>query len=144
MALRLLPGPRLPFRVTHPTWTTLFTSTFHAQPGISCILHVQHLSTTRTVRASFNPTPVKGDPLWKKSAKICGLFTGSVVLGVFTVVSALFIHDAFTYTSKHVDRVPVSPLALHPETGGPKNLPIAKVLMGDEEVRSWISFQRHY
>ncbi len=84
---------------------------------------------------------MKGDPLWKRSAKICGFFTGSVLV---TAISALFIHDAFTYTSKHVDRVPVSPLALHPETGGPKNLSIAKVLMGDEEVRSWISFRRYY
>jgi NADH dehydrogenase len=32
-----------------------------------------------------------------------------------------------------MDRVPVSPLALHPERGGPKNLPIASVLVGDED-----------
>ncbi len=43
------------------------------------------------------------------------------------------MHDAFTYTDRHVERVPVSPLALHPETGGPKDLPIARVLVGDEE-----------
>ena len=106
------------------------------QSGMGYVLRVQHLSTTGAVRSSFSLLPIKKDPLWKKSAKICGLFTGSVVLGVFTVVSALFIHDVLTYSSKHVDRVPVSPLALHPETGGPRNLPIAKVLMDDEEVRS--------
>ncbi|KAF8723433.1 hypothetical protein AX14_009277 [Amanita brunnescens Koide BX004] len=33
----------------------------------------------------------------------------------------------------HVDRVPVSPLALHPETGGPKNLPVVRVQVDDEE-----------
>jgi NADH dehydrogenase len=27
----------------------------------------------------------------------------------------------------------VSPLALHPETGGPKNLPVARVQVDDEE-----------
>lgn len=47
--------------------------------------------------------------------------------------SAIFLHDAFTYTERHVDRVPVNPLALHPELGGPKQLPVARVLVGDEE-----------
>jgi hypothetical protein len=28
----------------------------------------------------------------------------------------------------------MNPLALHPEVGGPKKLPIARVLIGDEEV----------
>lgn len=67
-------------------------------------------------------------------AKWCGYLIGSAGFGLATVVTAIFIHDAFTYTSKHVDRVPVNPLALHPEVGGPKKLPIAKVLIGDEEV----------
>ena len=47
--------------------------------------------------------------------------------------SAIFLHDAFTYTDRHVERVPVNPLALHPETGGPKDLPVARVLVEDEE-----------
>jgi len=47
--------------------------------------------------------------------------------------AGIFIHDAFTYTDRHVDRVPVSPMALHPERGGPKNLPIAKVLVDDDD-----------
>ncbi|KAJ7438507.1 hypothetical protein FB451DRAFT_1448156 [Mycena latifolia] len=34
---------------------------------------------------------------------------------------------------KHVERVPISPLALHPERGGPKDLPIVRVLVDDEE-----------
>ncbi|KAF8350507.1 hypothetical protein F5887DRAFT_913519 [Amanita rubescens] len=33
----------------------------------------------------------------------------------------------------HLDRVPVSPLALHPEKGGPKNLPVVRVQVDDEE-----------
>lgn len=37
------------------------------------------------------------------------------------------------YSDLHVDRVPVSPLALHPKLGGPKNLPVASVTLGDEE-----------
>lgn len=61
-------------------------------------------------------------------------FTGfSAILGLSVLVGGVFIHDAFTYSDKHIDRVPVSPLALHPEHGGPKNLPIASVLVGDED-----------
>jgi hypothetical protein len=37
------------------------------------------------------------------------------------------------YSDLHVDRVPVSPLALHPKLGGPKNLPVASVALEDEE-----------
>jgi len=47
--------------------------------------------------------------------------------------TCIFVHDAFTYSEKHVDRVPVEPLALHPELGGPKNLPVAKVYLSDIE-----------
>lgn len=34
---------------------------------------------------------------------------------------------------KHIDGVPVAPLALHPTTGGPKNLPVAKSYLSDLE-----------
>ena len=57
----------------------------------------------------------------------------SSVLGIVIVGSCIFIHDAFTYTDQHVDRVPVSPLALHPKRGGPRNLPVASVLVSDVE-----------
>jgi len=50
------------------------------------------------------------------------------------VIGGVFVHDVFTYSDRHIDRVPVSPLALHPELGGPKNLPVATVLVGDEDV----------
>lgn len=52
---------------------------------------------------------------------------------MLAIGAGFFIHDAFTYTDRHVDRVPVSPLALHPERGGPKNLPVVKALLADEE-----------
>lgn len=47
--------------------------------------------------------------------------------------AGIFIHDAFTYTDKHIDKVPISPLALHPQKGGPKNLPIVASLVDDQE-----------
>lgn len=60
-------------------------------------------------------------------------FALSAAFGVLALGAGVFIHDAFTYTDRHVDRVPVSPLALHPVCGGPKNLPVVSVLLADEE-----------
>lgn len=57
----------------------------------------------------------------------------STALGIGILTGGLFLHDAFTYSERHVQNVPVNPLALRPETGGPKNLPIASSLVGDEE-----------
>ena len=62
-----------------------------------------------------------------------GYAVGSTVLGVTLITGAIFVHDAFTYSEAHVDKVPVSPLALQPETGGPKNLPIVAAFLSDIE-----------
>ncbi|PAV23518.1 nucleotide-binding domain-containing [Pyrrhoderma noxium] len=69
----------------------------------------------------------------KTVAKWSAFLCASSAIGIVLVGSAIFLHDAFTYTERHVDRVPVNPLALHPEVGGPKKLPVAKVLVADEE-----------
>lgn len=68
-----------------------------------------------------------------QTVKYTSYFFLSATVGVLAIGAGFFIHDAFTYTDRHVDRVPVSPLALHPERGGPKNLPVVKALLGDEE-----------
>lgn len=65
--------------------------------------------------------------------KRTGFFFASATGGIFLIGGAIFLHDAFTYNELHVERVPVNPLALRPELGGPKNLPVANVLMADEE-----------
>jgi len=57
----------------------------------------------------------------------------SSAFGVLAIGAGIFIHDALTYTDKHVDRVPINPLALHPENGGPKNLPVVKALVDDDD-----------
>lgn len=62
-----------------------------------------------------------------------GYAAASTVLGVTLITGAIFVHDAFTYTEAHVDKVPVSPLALSPETGGPKNLPVVSAFLSDIE-----------
>ena len=65
--------------------------------------------------------------------RFSGYFLLSSAFGILAIGGGIFIHDAFTYTDKHLDRVPVSPLALHPELGGPKNLPVVRVQVDDEE-----------
>ncbi|KAG1761709.1 pyridine nucleotide-disulfide oxidoreductase-domain-containing protein [Suillus occidentalis] len=66
-------------------------------------------------------------------AKYTGLVALSSTFGILLLGAGIFIHDAFTYTNKDVHRVPVLPLALHPEQGGPKNLPIVRALVDDVE-----------
>ncbi|EPS95185.1 FAD/NAD-binding domain-containing protein [Fomitopsis schrenkii] len=58
---------------------------------------------------------------------------GSTVVGTAVLLAAIFLHDAFTYTDEHIEGVPVSPLALKPGRGGPKNLPILERYLGDFE-----------
>lgn len=57
----------------------------------------------------------------------------STVGGVVVFGGLLFIHDIFTYADQHVARVPRSPLTLQPQNGGPKNLPVVKTDLGDED-----------
>jgi hypothetical protein len=70
-----------------------------------------------------------------------GYLALSSVFGILTVGTGIFIHDTFTYSDKHVDCVPVSPLALNPERGGPKNLPIIRVQVDDkqDEENIWLA-----
>jgi len=62
-----------------------------------------------------------------------GYAAASTVVGVVLITGAIFVHDAFTYTEAHVDKVPVSPLALCPQTGGPKNIPVVSAFLSDIE-----------
>ncbi|KAI0306399.1 hypothetical protein B0F90DRAFT_1689582 [Multifurca ochricompacta] len=90
----------------------------------------------RFLSASSTSTPNDSNRFLRygsKAAKYSAFTCFSAVLGLSVVVGGVFIHDAFTYSNRHIDRVPVSPLALHPECGGPKNLPVASVLVGDED-----------
>ncbi|KAJ7583007.1 pyridine nucleotide-disulfide oxidoreductase-domain-containing protein [Mycena floridula] len=84
-------------------------------------------------RAISTSSPPSAAQRVAKYAKYGGYLCLSSVVGVFGLGAAIFIHDAFTYTERHVERVPVNPLALHPEKGGPKNLPVARVYVDDEE-----------
>lgn len=104
--------PRLPLRPPRniPSLRLYTTDTQASTKGPS-----SYIQTTKTI------------------AKVTGLLCLSSAVGILVVGASILAHDAFTYNEKHVDRVPVNPLALHPERGGPKNLPVARVLVDDEE-----------
>lgn len=69
-----------------------------------------------------------------KTFTACGLF----VIGSGALVLAFFIYDASTYRHHSAADIPVSELALNPRRGGPKNLPIADVLVGDYDSESML------
>lgn len=91
------------------------------------------LRNTRRLLSTQPPPPPPRFRRLRTAAKWTGILGVSSVIGVAGLGTAILVHDAFTYQDRHVDRVPVSPLALHPERGGPKNLPIARVQVDDEE-----------
>ena len=95
------------------------------------------LATRQLARFSSSQVPPNTGGAWarraKAGAKYTGLFTLSTVGGVGALAGGILIHDAFTYNEKHADRVPVHPLALSPERGGPKNLPVVRIQVDDEE-----------
>ncbi|KAF5373596.1 hypothetical protein D9758_000773 [Tetrapyrgos nigripes] len=90
----------------------------------------------RRAFASESTSPPPKKPLYRRAltgVKWTGYILASSVLGMGVVTASIFVHDAFTYSDRHIDRVPVNPLALHPVKGGPKNLPVVKAQMDDEE-----------
>lgn len=98
-------------------------------------------------RAFFNPqysvrhnstTPEASEPTRRSSFRNA-VFKSFAYCGFFIVMSgaavvAFFIYDATTYReNSSAEDIPVSELALNPRRGGPKNLPIAEVLLGDSD-----------
>jgi NADH:ubiquinone reductase (H+-translocating) len=62
----------------------------------------------------------------------CGFF----IVGSGLIVFAFFLYDASTYREgPSAEDLPMSELALQPRRGGPKHLPIAEVLVDDEDSR---------
>ncbi|KAI6045551.1 hypothetical protein EDC04DRAFT_2140477 [Pisolithus marmoratus] len=125
-------------RVSQPTRLHLFHLGPRRVPRVPC---ATRFLTERAFQASTQQPSIPIEPrsrsrLLTRSlqvAKYTSYFALSAAFGVLAIGAGFFIHDALTYTDQHVDRVPVSPLALHPERGGPKNLPVVRVLLADEE-----------
>ncbi|THH28918.1 hypothetical protein EUX98_g5271 [Antrodiella citrinella] len=98
--------------------------------------------TSRTSNQAPPPPPPKPTSRLRNFAKYTLYLTASAAVGLFTLTGAIFLHDAFTYTEQHIEGVPVSPLALKPETGGPKNLPILQSFLGDIEDTEQIKLSK--
>ena len=109
------------------TQSSCVTPTFFRKQGL--LLRYQ-------TRAASQQTPILSSPRRHPYVRFGVRLIVSSVLGVGVLVGAILFHDAFTYSERHVDRVPANPLALHPRTGGKKNLPILEVNLDEEEEES--------
>lgn len=70
-------------------------------------------------------------------------WTGIFIVFSGALVVAFFVYDASTYKEEaQKGDIPVAEAALSPERGGPKNLPIAKVLVDDEDCETMLE-QKH-
>lgn len=88
--------------------------------------------------AAAGATPRPRSRVLKALYKTFAAF-GFFVIGTGVVVVAFFIYDASTYRESLSSKdIPVSELALNPRRGGPKNLPIADVLVGDYDSESML------
>lgn len=110
------------------------------------VLQWRTLAPTSTpIRSKSDKSEIaaKVQPL-RRSAIVTALTKLFTYCGVFIVSSgaivvAFFIYDASTYhESTTAADIPVSELALNPRRGGPKNLPIADVLVGDYDSESML------
>lgn len=75
----------------------------------------------------------KAPGLVRRVVRITGYTVGSIVFGLTATTAIILAHDALTYREAHVDKVPLHPLALAPNRGGPKNLPIVSAYPEDEQ-----------
>ena len=88
---------------------------------------------SRSVRSiSTHPTPHRGR-LFRFVYRFFA-YAGGFILVSGGLIVAFFIYDASTYREdlSYTD-IPVSEHALEPKRGGPKNLPIAEVLVDDDD-----------
>lgn len=88
--------------------------------------------SAQTAQAAQAALPKKAG-LLRKTLRFTGYTIGSIVFGITATTVIILAHDALTYREAHADKVPLHPLALSPERGGPKNLPILSSYAEDEQ-----------
>lgn len=95
---------------------------------------IPSLSSTITSnsRRNFSIPPESFSTKYPITATLTRLVL-STGLGLGVLLGVILLHDAFTYSERHVDRVPCNPLSLEPRKGGKKNLPILEVNLDEEE-----------
>jgi len=94
---------------------------------------VRSARSRRAFFATESTTSIPPLSRTRKVVRITALTCLSTIIGTCTLAVGILVHDAFTYNNKHIDRVPINPLALSPERGGPKNLPVVRSQVDDEE-----------
>lgn len=98
-------------------------------PVPNASIPVRFISDSTPAKAATPSRPRFLTALYKTFAAF-----GFFVAGTGAVVIAFFIYDASTYREDpSSEDIPVSELALNPRHGGLKNLPIADVLVGDDD-----------
>lgn len=81
---------------------------------------------------STRPLPTRG-PAFRFFYRFSA-YAGGFILVSGSLIVAFFIYDASTYREDlSLSDIPVSVCALNPRLGGPKNLPIAEVLVDDDD-----------
>ncbi|KAI9369514.1 hypothetical protein BJX61DRAFT_143392 [Aspergillus egyptiacus] len=109
---------------------------YHARrkPVPQCLASRAFFNPQYSIRRQSTSTPAVDGKLRIRNLVVkvfayCGFFI--VMSGA--VVVAFFVYDATTYRGSSAEDIPVSELALNPRRGGPKNLPVAEVLVSDDD-----------
>ncbi len=93
----------------------------------------QRLSAAHLRLISTKPLPDHRGPVSRFFYRFFA-YTGLFILTGAGLVFAFFVYDATTYKDNStISDIPVSEHALSPRRGGPKNLPIASILVDDED-----------
>lgn len=115
----------------------------HRRPELSrCLARCQSPNTASLVR--FKSEAAQPPQAVRRSSALSFLYKGFAYCGFFifssgVAVLAFFVYDATTYREEpSAEDIPVSELALNPPRGGPKNLPIAEVLIGEHDSEGMI------
>lgn len=124
--LRSCTSGRLAYRTQRKPVRQFLASRASFNPRFS----VRHKSAVTTPKENESSKAFRLRNIVVKAFAYCGFFivmTGGAVV-------AFFIYDATTYREHpSAEDIPVSELALNPRRGGPKNLPVAEVLVGDND-----------
>lgn len=140
IALRHRPSPIISRLASHGRLTTLTGPKNRPTPSTSLprittltttpILSQLRVYATETNLGKFKKPRGRFIKACLKTLTFFG-FIGAVFGGALV---CFFIYDATTYSEEgDATDIAVSELALSPERGGPKNLPIARVLVDDDE-----------
>lgn len=109
--------------------TRIAASPFRPRPTPSSLIIKRMASTD----SSASSQPATSFLQRHRIVRYCVWGTFSIVFGVSATIAIILGHDAFTYRHVRLGDVPCSPLALHPESGGPKNLPIVSEFVEESQ-----------